>query len=172
MLNEELELFLASDLSTLWAYNNGLSWKAMGSVVVEVYCTLTGDTSSRGSFNSYVDKKRGVGLVESPRGITWQRVDNHPEKWLEGYPIKSTKIFYRVHPDFSRVPPRHDFSRVLNWFVYDLQVWNPAFFKLPPWKKPGRSYPLKNFQTEKSGHGGILEKPECRLNGRLLYGAV
>ena len=67
-----------------------------------------------------------------------------PEKWFEGYPD-----FSRVHPAFSRVQPRPDFSRVLTWFL----VWNPVFFKLPPWKKPGRSYP-KKFQTEPKKNQG------------------
>ena len=78
----------------------------------------------------------------------------HPEKWFEGYPVKSTQIFYRV-------PPHSDFYRVLTWFFFsDLQVWNPAFFKLPPWKKLGRSYPKKSSDS-------TLEKSGCRLNGRL-----
>ena len=29
---------------------------------------------ARGSFNNYVDKKRGRGSVESPRLVTWQRI--------------------------------------------------------------------------------------------------
>ena len=84
-------------------------------------------------------------------------------------PCKIYPDFYRVHPDFSRVPPRPDFSRVLTWFFSDLQVWNPAFFKLPPWKKPGRSYSKKisDSTLEKSGHGGTLEKSGCRLKGQM-----
>ena len=85
-------------------------------------------------------------------------------------PCKIYPDFYRVHPDFSRVPPRPDFFRVLTWlfFFYYLQVSNPSFFKLPPWKKPGRSYPKKiSYSTlETTRRGDTLEKSGCWLNGR------
>ena len=89
-------------------------------------------------------------------------------------PCKIYPDFYRVHPDFYRVPPCPDFSRVLTWFFSDLQVWNPVFFKLPPWKKPGRSYPKKfsDSTLEKSGRSVSLEKSGFRLNGWLLQSLV
>jgi hypothetical protein len=55
----------------------------------------------------------------------------------------SDSHLFNLHPDFSKVPPRPDFSKVLTWFFSDLQVWNPAFFKLPPEKIQGRSYAKK-----------------------------
>ena len=77
----------------------------------------------------------------------------------------------KIYPDFSRMPPRPDFSRVLTWFISDLQVWNPAFFQAATLKIPGRSYPKRIWDStlEKSGHGSTLEKSGCRLNGCVLW---
>ena len=67
----------------------------------------------------------------------------HPEKGFEGYPVKSTQIFVGYTLIFLGC---HHALILLGYslgFFSDLQVWNLAFFKLPPWKKLSRSYPRK-----------------------------
>ena len=75
----------------------------------------------------------------------------HPEKWFEGYPVKSTLFFsgWQKHLRFSRA--WHPF---FFWFT----LWNPAFSHVA-------SHPEKNrvdFTGYPSNHF-----PGCRLNGRI-----
>ena len=60
------------------------------------------------------------------------------------------------------------------WFFSIYKYETQFFFKLPPWKKPGRSYPKKfsDSTLEKSGRSVSLEKSGCRLNGWLLQSLV
>ena len=80
----------------------------------------------------------------------------HPEKWFEGYPVKSTQI--------CRVPPRLDFS--IDFFL--IFKYETQLFQAGTLKKPVRSYPKKisNRTLEKSGRSGKIEKSWCRLNRR------
>ena len=65
----------------------------------------------------------------------------HPEKWFEGYPVKSTQIFIGCTLIFLGYSL--DFFLI---YKYETQL----FFKLPPWKNSDST----------------LEKSGCRLNGR------
>ena len=70
------------------------------------------------------------------------------------------RVTCKIYPDFYRV--HSDFSRLLTWFFSDLQVWNPAFFKLPPWKKTGQKLPPKKFRQQ-------ARKFRARLHPRKFH---
>ena len=74
-----------------------------------------------------------------------------------------TSCPFNLHPDFSRVPPYPDFSRLLSDFF---RVASAQFFGGWQLEKKSSEY------LEKSGRDGTLDKLGCRLNGRLLYNKI
>ena len=69
----------------------------------------------------------------------------HPEKWFEGYPVKSTQIFFRRAP----------------WKKLGFILINQKKIRRAPWKNLGRFYRV-DFTGYPSNHFS-----GCRLNGRL-----
>ena len=67
----------------------------------------------------------------------------HPEKWFEGYPVKSTQIYIGCH--LRCYTKKYQCACLISFS--DLYVWHPAFFKLPPWKKIWVNANLKKSQV-------------------------
>ena len=85
----------------------------------------------------------------STKIVIFRPFNLHPEKWFEGYPVKSTQIIFRRAP----------------WKKLDLILINQKKIRRAAWKNLSRFYRV-DFTGYPSNHFS-----GCRLNGRLLLQA-
>ena len=114
--------------------------------------------------------KTGVAMQNHKLGIHNHLFNMHPEKWFQGYPVKSTQVFIRCYL-FSR-------------WVASTQIlfsgWSPNLFLIYKYETqlfsschPERRnrkklpYKISDSALEKSWLGATLEISRCRLNGWL-----
>ena len=86
--------------------------------------------------------------------LSWTKVVDtrpfnlHPEKWFDGYPVKSTQICIGYHLRFFRIASNQIFFEVLTWFFF--WFWHPNFSSYHSEKNLG-SYPKKNSGGKNMG---------------------
>ena len=105
-----------------------------------------------------------------PIAFFYRLFNLHPEKWFEGYPVKSTQIFLGCHLRFFRVASTQIFFRMRPGSL------KKAGFHTCKSEKKSSEYPIKirawrhpikiwvDFTGYPSNHFS-----GCRLNGRIYH---
>ena len=110
----------------IWLLQLTSNWKEMKKNVLSLYFV-----KQRNFYSSYFVIWYNINGNEHLEFVT-HPFNLHPEKWFEGYPVKSTQIFIGCHLRFVRVASTQIFLGCSPDFFSDLQAWHPTFFKLPP----------------------------------------